>query len=67
MANPMFYFYPMPSGNHLVTIDIGEGLGELFSVFDFNVNDGIGLVQMLTRHGAPLSRLYRSGVIPLFK
>jgi hypothetical protein len=36
MGNAAFYFYPEPDGNRLVTIDLGEGLGEMYSDFEWN-------------------------------
>ena len=30
-----FYFYPMPVANHLVTIDLGEDLAELYSDWEY--------------------------------
>ena len=41
MGNAKFYFYPEPSGNKLVTIDLGEALGELFSEWQKDVSDGV--------------------------
>ena len=37
MGNAAFYFYPEPNGSQLVTIDLGEPLGELF--FDFDIEE----------------------------
>ena len=37
MGNAAFYFYPEPNGARLVTIDLGERLGELF--FDFDIEE----------------------------
>lgn len=31
MGNAAFYYYPQPDGRRLVTVDLGESLGELFS------------------------------------
>ena len=44
-----FFYYPQPSGNHLVTIDLEEGLGELYSDFDVMANDGRGMDGSLFR------------------
>ena len=44
-----FFFYPQPSGNHKVTIDLGEGLAELFSDYDVMANDGRGMDGSLFR------------------
>ena len=38
-----FYFYPQPNGSHLVTIDLEEDLGELFSDFIVDAVDGISM------------------------
>ena len=38
-----FYYYPEPDGSHLITIDLGEELGELFSDFFVNAVDGISI------------------------
>tara|TARA_Y100000589_G_scaffold65675_1_gene57231 strand:- start:16059 stop:16940 length:882 start_codon:yes stop_codon:yes gene_type:complete len=38
-----FYYYPEPNGSHLVEIDLGEDLGELFSDFIVDAVDGISL------------------------
>lgn len=50
MGNAKFYYYPEPEGSKLVTIDLGEKLGELFSEFEYDTSDSI------SRGG----RLYRS-------
>ena len=36
-----FFYYPEPDGSHLVEIDLGEDLGELFSDFSVDAVDGI--------------------------
>lgn len=36
-----FYYYPEPNGSHLVTIDLDEELGELFSDYFVSAVDGI--------------------------
>lgn len=38
-----FWFYPVPAGNRLVEIDIGEGIAELFSDYRKDVSSGISL------------------------
>lgn len=42
MGNAAFYFYPEP-GNTLVTIDLGEALGEMYSDFEWNSQTGVSL------------------------
>jgi len=44
-----FFYYPEPAGNHKVTIDLDEGLGELFSEWDVMANDGRGMDGSLFR------------------
>ena len=36
-----FFYYPEPNGSHLVEIDLGEDLGELFSDFSIDAVDGV--------------------------
>ena len=43
MGNAAFYFYPEPNGNQLVTIDLGEGLSEMFSDFEWDSNTTVSL------------------------
>ena len=43
MGNAAFYFYPQPDGNKLVTIDLGEGLSEMFSDFEWESNTTVSL------------------------
>lgn len=46
-----FFFYPEPSGStrHLVEIDIGESLGEMYSDMIIDVVDGVSLVGGIQR------------------
>ena len=46
-----FYYYPEPDGSHLITIDLGEELGELFSDFFVNAVDGISITGHRQRMG----------------
>ena len=41
MGTAKFFFYPQPDGSRLSIIDLGEQLGELFSDFEYDVQDGI--------------------------
>ena len=41
MGTAKFYFYPQPDGSRLSIIDLGEGLAELFSDIQMDVQDGI--------------------------
>lgn len=43
MGNAKFYYYPMPNGAVLKTIDMGESLGELFSDFEVDASDGVSM------------------------
>ena len=43
MGTAKFWYYPQPSGNQLVEIDLGEPLGELFSDYQINSSDGVAL------------------------
>ena len=43
MGNAKFWYYPNPAGNRLVTIDMGEGLAEMFSEFRKDADGGISL------------------------
>jgi len=43
MGNAKFWFYPMPAANHLVEIDMGEGLAELFSEYRKDIQEAIAL------------------------
>ena len=52
-----FYYYPQPNGRNLVTIDLGEDLGELFSEFFVDAVDG------LTQHGQRQRNVGRMGEI----
>lgn len=36
-----FFYYPQPNGTFLRVIDLGEDLGELFSDFDVDAQDGV--------------------------
>ena len=42
MANPKFWYYPTPSGSHLVEIDLGEPLEELFTEFQVDSATAVG-------------------------
>ena len=37
-----FYYYPEPDGSHLITIDLGEELGELFCDFFVDAVESYG-------------------------
>ena len=50
MGNAVFYYYPSPNSSKLVTIDMGEKLGQLYSELNYDSVDSI------SRGG----RLYRS-------
>ena len=41
MGNAKFYYFPIPDARTLVTIDLGEKLGELFSEFQINTSQSI--------------------------
>lgn len=41
MGNAKFYYFPIPDARQLVTIDLGEKLGELFSEFQYDVAESI--------------------------
>jgi hypothetical protein len=41
MGNAKFYYFPIPDARQLVTIDLGEKLGELFSEFQYDVTESI--------------------------
>jgi hypothetical protein len=41
MGNAMFFYFPLPDARSLVTIDLGEGLGELFSEYEYDVAQSI--------------------------
>ena len=41
MGNATFWFYPQPDGRHLVSIDMGQALGELSSAIRHDVVDGL--------------------------
>ena len=43
MGTAKFWYYPQPSGNQLVEIDLGEPLGELYSDYQINSSDGVAL------------------------
>jgi hypothetical protein len=49
MGNAKFFYYPEPNGSHLVTIDIGEALGEMFSDMIVDVVDGVSLTGSISR------------------
>lgn len=49
MGNAKFYYYPEPNGSHLVTIDIGEALGEMFSDMIVDAVDGVSLTGSISR------------------
>ena len=41
MGNAIFFYFPLPDARSLVTIDLGEGLGELFSEFEVDSSQAI--------------------------
>lgn len=41
MGNAKFYYFPIPDARTLVTIDMGEQLGELFSEYQYDVSESI--------------------------
>lgn len=41
MGNAKFYYFPEPDARRLVTIDLGEKLGELFSEYQYDVSESI--------------------------
>ena len=41
MGNAIFFYFPIPDARKLVTIDLGEGLGELFSEYEYDVAQSI--------------------------
>ncbi len=41
MGNAKFYYFPIPDARSLVTIDLGEQLGELFSEYQYDVAESI--------------------------
>ena len=41
MGNAMVFYFPLPDARSLVTIDLGEGLGELFSEYEYDVAQSI--------------------------
>lgn len=54
-----FYYYPEPNGLNLVTIDLGEDLGELFSEFFVDAIDGITQVGQRQRSVGRMSEIIR--------
>jgi hypothetical protein len=67
MGNAIFYYYPQPDGNKLVTIDLGDPLGQLFSDIEWQSDTGVTLsgkmrrVNGLTRERVNISRDRLSG------
>lgn len=49
MGNAMFYFTPEPNGSHLVKLDMGEALGEMYSDILTEAVDGISLSGSISR------------------
>ena len=49
MGNAKFYFYPEPNGSHLIELDIGEALGEMYSDVTVEAQDGVTLTGRITR------------------
>lgn len=41
MGNAIFYYFPIPDARALVTIDLGEKLGELFSEYEYDSAESI--------------------------
>lgn len=41
MGNAIFFYFPLPDARSLVTIDLGEGVGELFSEFEVDSSQAI--------------------------
>lgn len=54
-----FYYYPEPNGLNLVTIDLGEDLGELFSEFFVDAVDGITQTGQRKRSVGRMSEIVR--------
>jgi hypothetical protein len=54
-----FYYYPMPNGLNLATIDLGEELGELFSDFFVDVRDGVTVTGQRNRSVGRMSEVVR--------
>jgi len=54
-----FYYYPEPNGLNLVTIDLGEELGELFSEFYVDAIDGLTQVGQRQRSVGRMSEIIR--------
>tara|TARA_R100000734_G_scaffold14723_2_gene10871 strand:- start:8739 stop:9584 length:846 start_codon:yes stop_codon:yes gene_type:complete len=67
MGNAIFYYYPQPDGNKLVTIDLGDPLGQLFSDIEWNADTGVTLsgkmrrVNGMTRERVTIQRDRLSG------
>lgn len=49
MGNAKFYFYPEPNGSHLVELDIGEALGEMFTDIIVEAEDATTLTGRISR------------------
>lgn len=49
MGNAAFYFFPQPNGNQLVTIDLGEGLSEMYSDFEWDSNTTVSIAGLQQR------------------
>lgn len=49
MGNAKFYFYPEPNGSHLVEIDVGEALGEMFSDMGIEAQDAVTMTGRISR------------------
>ena len=41
MGNAIFFYFPLPDARSLVTIDLGEGLGELFSEYEIDTTQSL--------------------------
>jgi hypothetical protein len=54
-----FFYYPEPNGLNLVTIDLGEDLGELFSEFFVDARDGITQAGQMNRSVGRMTEIVR--------
>tara|TARA_R100000655_G_scaffold4209_2_gene13676 strand:- start:6420 stop:7283 length:864 start_codon:yes stop_codon:yes gene_type:complete len=60
MGNAKFYFYPSPSQTpYLATIDLGEGLAELYSDYDIDAQDGVSYTGRRYRTVGRVSEMVR--------
>lgn len=60
MGNAKFYYYPKPSATpYLTSIDLGEGLAELFSDYEIDAQDGVSYTGRRFRTVGRISELIR--------